>query len=74
MLDFIWYSMKLFFQGKLLSNPGYFYRQLTLGIILGLVLLISLGETGMNLGFVVAISSLIMGMTMPFLLKDVKMQ
>ncbi len=74
MLEVAWYSTKLFFKGKLFRNPGYFYRQITFGVIMGLLLLVGLEETGLNLGFVIAISSLIVGMAMPFLLKDVKMK
>ncbi|MEA5532668.1 hypothetical protein [Crocosphaera sp. XPORK-15E] len=74
MLDLAWYSAKLFLKGKLFRNPGYFYRQLTFGILIGLLLLVGLGETGLNLAVVITISSLVTGMIMPFLLKDVKMQ
>ncbi len=74
MLDLAWYSSKLFFKGKLLRNLSYFYRQLSLGVIIGLLLLVGLREIGTNLGLAISISSLITGMTMPFLLKDVKMQ
>lgn len=74
MLDLAWYSAKLFVKGKLFRNPGYFYRQLTFGILIGLLLLIGLGETGLNLAIVIAISSIITGIIMPFLLKDLKMQ
>ncbi len=74
MLELTWYSAKLFFQGKLIRNPGYFYRQLSFGVIIGLLLLVGLGETGINLAIAIGISSLITGMAMPFLLKDVKMK
>ncbi|ACK65317.1 conserved hypothetical protein [Rippkaea orientalis PCC 8801] len=74
MLEVAWYSTKLFFKGKLLRNPGYFYRQLSFGVLMGLLLLVGLGETGLNLGLVIAISSLVTGIVMPFLLKDVKMK
>ncbi|MDJ0508797.1 MAG: hypothetical protein QNJ64_06045 [Crocosphaera sp.] len=74
MLDLAWYSAKLFVKGKLFRNPGYFYRQLTLGVLIGSLLLVGLGEAGLNLAFVITISSIVTGMMMPFLLKDVKMQ
>lgn len=74
MLEVAWYSMKLFFKGKLLRDPIYFYRQLTFGVIIGLLLLVGLGETGINLSIAILISSLITGMVMPFLLKDIKMK
>ncbi len=74
MIEIAFYSMKLFLQGKLLRNPGYFYRQLALGVIIGLLLFLGLGEMGINLAITTIFSSLIIGMAMPFLLKDVKMQ
>ncbi|GBF78918.1 hypothetical protein [Aphanothece sacrum] len=74
MLEVGWYSLKLFFKGKLLRNPGYFYRQVTFGVIIGLLLLLGLEKTGLNLAIVIGISSLLTGMAMPFLLKDIKMK
>ena len=74
MLDLAWYSAKLIFKGQLFSNPSYFYRQLTLGVLIGCLLLVGLGEMGLNLAFVITVSSLVTGMMMPFLLKDLKMQ
>lgn len=74
MLEVAWFSIKLLLKGKLLRNHRYFYRQLAIGIIIGLLLFIGLGETGVNLLFAVICSSLALGIAMPFLLKDVKMQ
>ena len=74
MLEVGWFSTKLLLKGKLLRNPGYFYRQLVIGVILGLLLLVGMGETGVNPLFAIIVSSLALGMAMPFLLKDVKMQ
>lgn len=74
MLEVGWYSSKLFFKGKLLRNPGYFYRQSAVGAVLGTLLLVGLNMMGLSLGLAIAISSLMTGMVMPFLLKDVKMQ
>lgn len=74
MLEVGWYSSKLLLKGKLLRNPGYFYRQATIGAGLGTLLLLGLNLIGLSLGLTIAISSLITGTVMPFLLKDVKMQ
>lgn len=74
MLEVGWFSTKLLLKGKLLRNPGYFYRQLATGIAIGLVLLVAIGETGVNPLFAIVVSSLALGITMPFLLKDVKLQ
>lgn len=74
MLEVGWYSTKLLLKGKLLRNPGYFYRQTAIGVAIGLLLLVGLGETGMNPLFPIVISSLVTGIAMPFLLKDVKMK
>ncbi|MGK7944408.1 MAG: hypothetical protein AB4058_08055 [Microcystaceae cyanobacterium] len=74
MIEFTWISTKLLLRGKLVRNAGYFYRQLAIGVILGLLLLLGLGITGVNVAIAIAISSLATGMVMPFLLKDLKMQ
>ncbi|BBA78985.1 hypothetical protein RGRSB_0398 [cyanobacterium endosymbiont of Rhopalodia gibberula] len=74
MLRLTWYSAKLFFKGKLIRNPGYFYKQFALGFLIGLLLLVGLGKMEINLALAIAVSSLVTGMLMPFLLKDIKMQ
>ncbi|NER81986.1 MAG: hypothetical protein F6K42_20980 [Leptolyngbya sp. SIO1D8] len=74
MLEVGWFSSKLLFKGKLLRNPGYFARETALGVGVGVVLLTGLHHFGVNLAVAIALSSLITGFTMPFLLKDVKMQ
>lgn len=74
MLEVGWFSTKLLLKGKLLRNTGYFYRQVAIGVILGLFLLVGIGETGVNLLVAVIFSSLAIGTAMPFLLKDVKLQ
>ncbi|MGK7931920.1 MAG: hypothetical protein AB4041_10875 [Microcystaceae cyanobacterium] len=74
MIEFTLLSTKLLLTGKLVRNYGYFYRQLGVGVILGLLLLLGLGITHINLAIAIAISSLVTGITMPFLLKDLKMQ
>ena len=74
MLEVGWFSTKLLLKGKLLRNPGYFYRQITIGIVFGLFLLVGIREIGINPLFAVIFSSLLLGMAMPFLLKDLKLQ
>ncbi|MEM7592248.1 MAG: hypothetical protein AAF383_12130 [Cyanobacteria bacterium P01_A01_bin.83] len=74
MLEVGWYSTKLLLKGKLIRNRGYFYKQIAIGSILGLLLLVGMGETGLNPLIAIVFSSLALGMAMPFLLKDVKMQ
>ncbi len=74
MIEFTWLSTKLLFKGQLVRNYDYFFRQLALGVSLGLLLFLGLGIIGINLGVAIAISSLVTGMIMPFLLKDLKMQ
>ncbi|YAI81517.1 MAG: hypothetical protein ACQJCO_06810 [cyanobacterium endosymbiont of Rhopalodia sterrenbergii] len=74
MLKLTWYSAKLFFKGKLIRDPGYFYKQFTLGFVIGLSLLVGLRRMQINLTLAIAVSSLVTGMLMPFLLKDLKMQ
>ena len=74
MLKLTWYSTKLFFKGKLIRDPRHFYQQLAFGFIIGLLLLVGLGEMETSLALPIGISSLVTGMIMPFLLKDIKMQ
>ncbi|NEO33744.1 MAG: hypothetical protein F6K36_25650 [Symploca sp. SIO3C6] len=74
MFEVGWFSAKLFFRGELLRDPAYFWRQTTIGFILGLLLLVGLSKAGLNLWLPVLLSSLLTGMAMPFLLKDIKMK
>ena len=74
MLEVGWFSSKLLLKGKLLRNPIYFARGTTIGISVGLILLTGLWHLGHNLAVAIAVSSLVTGFIMPFLLKDVKMQ
>ncbi|MCG8365769.1 MAG: hypothetical protein MJA27_20860 [Pseudanabaenales cyanobacterium] len=74
MLEVGWFSSKLLLKGKLLRNPGYFARGTAIGLGIGLVLLTGLWHFGVHLAVAIALSSLVSGFTMPFLLKDVKMQ
>ncbi|WP_413161430.1 hypothetical protein ACL6C3_22920 [Capilliphycus salinus ALCB114379] len=74
MLEVGWFSTKLLFKGKLLRNPGYFIRQSAIGLVLGLLLFVGLDKIGVNLWMPLVLSSLLTGIAMPFLLKDVKMK
>ncbi|MBH8577623.1 hypothetical protein I8752_32600 [Nostocaceae cyanobacterium CENA369] len=74
MLEIGWFSAKLFFQGKLLRDPIYFIRQTTIGISLGLLLLLLLAQANIPFCLPITLSSLITGIIMPFLLKDFKMK
>ncbi|MEA5583139.1 hypothetical protein VB620_17550 [Nodularia harveyana UHCC-0300] len=74
MLEIGWYSVKLFFKGKLIRDPGYFIKQIVIANVIGLVLLLSLFHTELPLWFPIILSSSITGVIMPFLLKDFKMK
>ena len=74
MLEVGWFSTKLLLKGKLLRNPGYFYRQTALGVSIGSLLFIALAQVEVPFWFPVIVSSLVTGAMMPFLLKDIKMQ
>ncbi|MEM1251574.1 MAG: hypothetical protein AAGI69_04010 [Cyanobacteria bacterium P01_H01_bin.21] len=74
MLEVGWFSSKLLFKGKLLRNPGYFARGTSIGVAIGVLLLAGLHYLGVSLPVAIALSSFMTGFTMPFLLKDVKMQ
>ncbi|MCU0568965.1 MAG: hypothetical protein MUF49_20495 [Oculatellaceae cyanobacterium Prado106] len=74
MLEVGWFSTKLLLKGKLLRNPGYFARDVAIGIVLGVLLLVGLDKLGVELWMAIALSGFITGAVMPFLLKDVRMQ
>lgn len=67
-----WYSTKLLLQGKLLRDPAYFTKKIIIGVAIGLLLLLVLASLQLPLWLPVAISSLVTGAAMPFLLKDLK--
>jgi len=74
MLEVGWFSSKLLFKGKLLRNPGYFARETAVGVGIGVVTLTGLWHLTGNLPVAIALSGLLTGFSMPFLLKDVKMK
>ena len=74
MLEVGWFSTKLMLKGKLLRNPGYFFRQAAIGGAIALLLLVGMVKAGISLWLPVILSSLVTGILMPFLLKDVKLQ
>jgi hypothetical protein len=74
MLEIGWVSTKLLLKGKLLRDPVYFARQTAIGVGIGLLLLVTLATAGVPLWLPVAVSSLVTGAVMPFLLKDIKMK
>ena len=74
MFEIGWVSAKLFFKGKLLRDPIYFFRQIAIGASIGSLLLVTLAQTEIPFWLPVVISSLATGAVMPFLLKDFKMK
>ncbi|MBW4635633.1 MAG: hypothetical protein KME30_28250 [Iphinoe sp. HA4291-MV1] len=69
-----WFSAKLFFKGQLIRDPIHFMQQTAIGTSLGSLLLVLLAFVKLPLLLAVAISSLVTGTMMPFLLKDFKMK
>ena len=74
MFEMGWFSVKLFLKGKLIRDPVYFIRQTTIGIVIGLLLLVSIAQVNVPLWLPIIVSSLLTGAIMPFLLKDFKMK
>lgn len=74
MLEIGWLSAKLFFQGKLLRDPVYFFKQIVIANSIGTLILLSLSQTELPFWLPVTVSSVITGAVMPFLLKDFKMK
>ncbi|MEA5618143.1 hypothetical protein VB711_09895 [Cronbergia sp. UHCC 0137] len=74
MLELSWFSIKLFFKGKLIRDPIYFIRQMTIGSGIGTLLLVLLAQLEIPFCIPITVSSLVTGTMMPFLLKDFKMK
>ncbi|NEO58500.1 MAG: hypothetical protein F6K54_38880 [Okeania sp. SIO3B5] len=74
MLEVGWFSTKLLLKGKLLRNPFYFFKQVTIATSFGALLLIAMAKMGTTLLLPIIVSSLVTGISMPFLLKDIKLQ
>ena len=74
MFEVAWFSTKLLLKGKLLRNYDYFFRQITIAIAVGLLILVVIEKLSANTLLTIILSSLIIGIAMPFLLKDVKLQ
>jgi hypothetical protein len=72
MLELGWYSVKLFFKGKLLRDPIYFVQRTAIATTVGSLLLVLFAQTEIPFCLPVTISSFVTGMMMPFLLKDFK--
>jgi hypothetical protein len=72
MFEMGWFSLKLFLKGKLIRDPLYFIRQTTIGILIGLLLLVTIAQVNVPLWLPIIVSSLLTGAMMPFLLKDFK--
>jgi len=65
-LEVGWFSTKLMLKGKLLRNPGYFFRQAAIGGAIALLLLVGMVKAGVSLWFPLMLSSLVTGILMPF--------
>ncbi|WP_267384571.1 hypothetical protein [Cyanobacterium sp. uoEpiScrs1] len=74
MLKLVWHSTQLFFKGRLIRNSQYVYKQMVSAFFIGSLLFIGLSKMEISLAFTIMVSSLLTGMLMPFLLKDIKMQ
>ncbi|MBD2434259.1 MULTISPECIES: hypothetical protein [Fischerella] len=74
MLEIGWFSAKLFFKGKLIRDPQYFWQQTAIGASIGLLLLIVPLFLHFPLWLTVILSSVTTGTLMPFLLQDFRMK
>ena len=74
MLELSWFSIKLFFKGKLFRDPIYFIRQTIIASGIGTVILVLLGQASIPLCIPVTVASLTTGVIMPFLLQDFRMK
>jgi len=74
MLELSWFSIKLFFKGKLFRDPIYFIRQTIIASGIGTVILVLLGQSSIPLCIPITVASLTTGVIMPFLLQDFRMK
>ncbi len=74
MLELGWFSAKLFVKGKLIRDSRHFWQKTGIGTGIGSLLLLLLALVKLPLWLPIAISSLVTGAIMPFLLKDFKMK
>ena len=74
MLELSWFSIKLFFKGKLFRGPIYFLRQTVIASGIGTVILVLLAQASIPLCIPITVASLITGAIMPFLLQDFRMK
>ncbi|MGM3308436.1 hypothetical protein ACSQ6I_21090 [Anabaena sp. WFMT] len=74
MLELSWFSIKLFFKGKLLRDPVNFLGQIIIASTIGTLILVLLAQAEIPLCIPITVSSLITGIITPFLLKDFKMK
>ncbi len=72
MLDMFKNSATLFLQGKLFKDLASVMRQLAIGIIIAVILLVALAKLGLSLGLAAIISAMITGAVQPYLFKDLK--
>ncbi len=74
MLALSWFSVKLFFKGKLFRDPIYFIRQTIIASGIGTVILVLLAQASIPLCIPIGVTSLTTGVIMPFLLQDFRMK
>jgi hypothetical protein len=74
MLELSWFSIQLFFKGKLFRDPIYFIRQTMIATGIGTAILVLLAQAPIPLCIPVTVASLTTGAIMPFLLQDFRMK
>ena len=74
MLELSWFSIQLFFKGKLFRNPIYFLRQTIIASSIGTAILVLLAQASIPLCIPISVASLTTGAIMPFLLQDFRMK
>jgi hypothetical protein len=74
MLALTWFSIQLFFKGKLFRDPIYFLRQTIIASGIGTIILVLLAQVSIPLCIPIGVASLTTGAIMPFLLQDFRMK
>lgn len=72
MFDMVRSSIVLFFQGRLFADPSKVYRQLAIGVIITLTILLAAAFSRVPLWAAAAIAGFAGGVLQPILFKDLR--
>jgi len=65
-------SITLFFQGKLFAEPAKVFRQLAIGVLATVIVLVTLAKLGVPVWVAGLIAGMVGGVLQPYLFKDLR--